>query len=78
MHSRLLIVARDFNQANHWTKAEHISPGHWVYVSSFHNIRGNAGCEFVTLDGWTLRPDAAQLKEELELCKCTPRAMPQP
>jgi hypothetical protein len=73
MFERLLIIARDFNQANHWAKEQRMSPGRWVYVSSYHNINGNAGAEYVMLDGWTLRPDAVQLKEQLEIYKCRER-----
>ena len=74
MLKRLLIVARDYNRASHWAKEQRISPGFYVYVSSFHNIRGNAGSEYVLLDGWELRPDAAQMKEELSAAGCKLRS----
>lgn len=67
---RLLIVARDFNQANHWAKDQKMSPGAWVYVSSFHNIRGNVESEYVKLLGWETRPDADILQIELEANFC--------
>ena len=70
MFKRLLIVAKDYNQAQHWAKSQRMSPGVWVYVSSFYNIQGNAGNEYVLLDGWELRPDANVLKAELESCEC--------
>jgi hypothetical protein len=73
MHKRLLIIARDFNQAQHWAKDQRMSPGHWVYVSSFHNIQGNVGCEYVKLPNWELRPDAQLLDGMLMDCACTVR-----
>ena len=67
---RLLIVARDFNTAKHWAFDNKLSPGIWVYISSYHNIRGNAGSKYVLLDNWKLRPDADILKAELEANGC--------
>lgn len=74
MYKRLLIVARDFNQANHWSKDQKMSPGAWVYVSSFHNIRGNAESEYVKLDGWETRPDANIIQIELKANFCEEKA----
>ena len=73
MYKRLLIVARDYNQAQHWAKDQRMSPGQYVYVSSFHNILGNAGCEYVLLDGWKQRPDSFELSKYLET-HCTERS----
>lgn len=73
MYKRLLIVARDSNQANHWSKDQRMSPGAWVYVSSFHNIRGNAGTEYVKLPGWDTRPDADVIQAELKTNSCKER-----
>lgn len=73
MFKRLLIVARDFNQAQHWAKDQRMSPGQYVYVSSYHNIRGNAGSEYVMLDNWKLRPDADILLTELKSAGCFAR-----
>jgi hypothetical protein len=73
MVKRLLVVARDFNTAQHWAKNQHMSPGYWVYVSSYHNIQGNAGCEYTLLDNWKLRPDAEILKEKLVENNCVER-----
>ena len=70
MFKRVLIIARDFNAAQHWAKGQKMSPGQWVYVSSYHNIRGNVGSEYVMLDGWTLRPDAEILKADLKVFNC--------
>ena len=72
MYKRLLIVARDYNQAQHWAKDQRMSPGQYVYVSSYHNILGNIGCEYVLLEGWELRPDSDQLSEHLKT-HCTER-----
>lgn len=70
MYKRLLIVARDYNQAQHWGKDHRMSPGQYVYVSSYHNIQGNAESDYVMLDGWDTRPDAGVLAEALEAHKC--------
>jgi hypothetical protein len=70
MLKRLLIVARDFVSAQHWAKKEGLSPGRWVYISSYHNIQGNAESEYVKLPGWDLRPDALLLEEQLAEYKC--------
>lgn len=74
MFERLLVIARDFNAANHWAKENRISPGRWVYASSYHNIKGNAGAEYVMLTGWDLRPDASILIEALKESGCKLRA----
>jgi hypothetical protein len=73
MFKRLLIIARDFNQAQHWAKNQKMSPGQWVYVSSFHNISGNAQSEYILLENWELRPDVDILKQELINSKCVER-----
>lgn len=74
MYKRLLIVARDFNQAQHWAKEQRFSPGQWVYVSSYHNVRGNAESEYVLLEGWKLRSDSEILMSELKNNNCTERS----
>ena len=76
MLKRLLIIAREYNTANHWTKGQRLSPGCWVYASSYHNIMGNAGSEYVKLPGWELRPDAEQLDEALKMHGCTEVSTP--
>lgn len=73
MFKRLLIIARDFNQAQHWAKEQKMSPGQWIYASSYHNIQGNAGSEYVLLDNWELRPDADILFTELKVANCEKR-----
>lgn len=73
MYKRLLIIAKDFNQAQHWAKDARMSPGQWVYVSSYHNIRGNAESEYVKLPDWELRPDASIINQELTDHKCVER-----
>ena len=78
MLNRLLILARDFTTAQHWAKNQKISTGCWVYVSSYHNIRGNAESDYVLLDNWKLRPDADILSTELEACGCTERVIEVP
>lgn len=75
MYKRLLIVARDYNQAQHWAKDQRMSPGQYVYVSSYHNIMGNAGSEYVLLDGWNLRPDGMVLLDKLKENHCTERGV---
>lgn len=67
---RLLILAKDYNQAAHWAKENRMSPGSFVYISSYHNIQGNAGSEFVILEGYQTRPDADILVEELSKFGC--------
>lgn len=74
MHKRLLIIARDFNEARHWAQKQRLSPGQWVYASSYHNIRGNAGSEYVTLGEWKQRVDSGLLLSELEAHGCTEQA----
>jgi hypothetical protein len=69
---RLLILARDYNTAQHWAKQQRLSQGYWVYVSAFYNIQGNAECPYVLLDNWMLRPDWEILKENLGIHKCYP------
>jgi hypothetical protein len=68
--NRLLVLAKSYNQAQHWAKAQNLSLGRWVYVSSYHNILGNAGCDYVELDGWKERPDADILLEHLSRAGC--------
>ncbi len=75
MDKRLLIVARDYNQAQHWAKDQRLSPGRWVYVSSYHNIQGNAGSDYVLLDNWGLRPDAEILFDALKEAGCPKSAL---
>ena len=72
MTGRLLIIARDFNAAQHWAKRNRLSPGVWVYASSYHNIRGNTGCNHVLIDGWKERPDWEILAAELKAEKSEP------
>jgi hypothetical protein len=72
MLKRLLILARDFNAARHWAKEQRLSLGRWVYVSSYHNIDGNSGCEYVKLPGFEQRVDADILLAKLEAQACKP------
>jgi hypothetical protein len=74
MFKRLLVIARDFATAQHWAKDNKLSLGQWVYVSSFHNVNGNTGSEFVKLPGWHLRPDCKILDQALEDCHCVERS----
>lgn len=71
--SRLLVIARDFNDAKHWAREQRISPGYWVYVSSFYNIQGNPECEYVKIPGWETRPDVNAINENLEIHHCLER-----
>lgn len=73
MEKRLLIVARDFNAAQHWAKEQRMTPGRWVYVSSYHNIQGNAGNPYIKLEGWLDRPDAGLVQEMLNQNMCVER-----
>lgn len=75
MFKKLLIIARDFNQAQHWAKDKKMSPGQWVYVSSFHNVMGNAASEYVLLDKYKERPDLNQILAALETTGCTERQL---
>lgn len=70
MFKRLLIVARDYVQAQHWAKDQRLSPGQWVYASSYHNIIGNRESEYVLLENWDLRPDAPILLQTLNENDC--------
>ena len=70
MEKRLLIVARDYNTAQHWAKDKRLSPGRWLYVSAFYNIQGNPESPYVLLDNWKTRPDADIINENLKLHKC--------
>ena len=76
MYKRLLVVSRDYNQARHWAKEQRMSPGSFVYVSSYYNIMGNGGSEYVMLDGWKLRPDAIVLQTALVEHACVERVQP--
>jgi hypothetical protein len=71
MLKRLLVISRDYNQAQHWAKDRKLSPGAWVYVSSYHNIRGNLESDYVLLPKWELRPDHDMIWSELEAGGCT-------
>ncbi len=75
MFERLLIIARDYNTAQHWAKDQKISPGRWAYVSSFYNVRCSSGAEYVKLPRWELRPDASQIDAELDACGCRERQL---
>lgn len=68
---RLLVIARDFNAAKHWANDNRMSPGLWVYVSSFYNIQGNPESEYVKIPGYELRPDVSVLEENLKFHNCT-------
>lgn len=67
---RLLVIARDFNSAQHYAKERKMSPGQWVYVSSYHNINGNPENDYIKIDGWDLRPDLDMLESSLKRSKC--------
>lgn len=68
--NRLLVIARDFNAAKYWARQNKLSPGYWVYISSFYNIQGNPGCEYVKVEGWDTRPDVSVLEENLKIHSC--------
>ena len=67
---RLLLIARDFNAAKHWAGEQKLSPGRWVYVSSFYNVQGNPGCDYIRIPGWELRPDIETIEASLKRHKC--------
>ena len=67
---RLLIIARDFNAAKHWAHEHKLSPGQWVYISSFYNIQGNPGADYLKIPGWDQRPDIKVLEAALETSQC--------
>ena len=73
MLKRVLVVAKDFNAAKHWANAQRLSSGGWVYVACYFNVLGNAGCEYVLIDGWDSRPDTRRILEELEAQGCVQR-----
>ena len=68
--NRLLVIARDFNAAKHWAHEKKISAGQWVYVSSFYNIQGNPGADYIKIPGWELRPDISVLDDNLKRSEC--------
>lgn len=70
MSRRLLIIARDYNAARHYANDKKLSPGKWVYISSYHNIQGNAGCDYIRVGDWSLRPDIEVLNTNLKTHKC--------
>lgn len=67
---RLLIIARDYNSAQHYAKERKLSPGRWVYISSYHNIMGNPGCDYIKIPGWESRPDIDMLETALTKNNC--------
>jgi hypothetical protein len=69
--NRLLVVARDFNAAKHWARENKISTGQWVYVSSFYNVQGNPGSDYIKIPGHELRPDISVIDEQLKKSECT-------
>lgn len=67
---RLLIFARDFNAAKHWANERKLTQGRWVYISSYHNIQGNAESQYIKIPGWELRLDVETLEASLKRYNC--------
>ena len=73
MQKRLLIVAKDFNQAKHWARMNRIAPAGWVFVACVYNVIGNPDSEYVLLPDWQQRPGTKEIMEELIKQGCVER-----
>lgn len=63
---RILIMAKDFNQAKHYALQKKLSPAYWLFVSSFYNVKMNPELDYVKLEGWDERNGAVEIEAELE------------
>lgn len=64
--TRILILAKDFNQAKTYARLNNLPFGYWVYVASFHIVLANKECDYITLPGWEDRIGIEEIKAHLK------------